>query len=255
MKVGICTAVDNIKKIEAMGFDYIEPSVVSITKMGNEEFEAAVKLVESCSIRCEAFNVLFPGDIRLTGPGVDERAIEGYLKSAFPRASRLGAKVIVFGSGGARRIPDGWSREEGWKQLVRIARIAGDVASEYSLTIAMEPLNRSETNILNSVREGMDFVREVNHSCVKLLADFYHMRRENEDMDVLLSASSDLVHLHIANSHGRVCPLERGEDDYNTFFERLKQIGYQGRVSIEAGIKDVDREAPVALALLRELGK
>ena len=255
MKVGICTAVENIKKMEAIGFDYIEPSVVSIVKMSDEEFEAAVKLVEGSGIKCEAFNVLFPGDVRLTGPGVDEKAMEGYLKSAFPRVSRLGAKVIVFGSGGARRIPDGWSREEGWKQLVRAARIVGDVASEYGLTVAMEPLNTSETNILNSVKECMDFVKDVNHSHVKLLADFYHMRRENEDMDVLLSASPDLVHLHIANSHGRVCPLERTEDDYDIFFERLKQIGYQGRVSIEAGIKDVDREAPVALALLRELSK
>ncbi|MFO7296403.1 MAG: sugar phosphate isomerase/epimerase, partial [Clostridia bacterium] len=109
--------------------------------------------------------------------------------------------------------------------------------------------------VLNSVKEGVDFVRDVAHDHVKLLADFYHMRRENEDMDALLSASDHLVHLHIANSNGRVCPLERTEDIYDTFFERLKEIGYQGRISIEARIEDVDREAPIALALLRELSK
>jgi len=135
MKIGVCTGVENIKKMEDIGFDYIEPSVVSIAKMNDEEFNAAMNLVDGSNIKCEAFNVLFPGNIRLTGPEVDEGGIKDYLERAFARVSRLGAKVIVFGSGGARKIPDGWSREEAWKQLVRIARIAGDVAAEYGLTI------------------------------------------------------------------------------------------------------------------------
>lgn len=255
MKIGVCTGVENIKKMEDIGFDYIEPSVVSIAKMNDEEFNAAMNLVDGSNIKCEAFNVLFPGDIRLTGPEVDEGGIKDYLERAFARVSRLGAKVIVFGSGGARKIPDGWSREEAWKQLVRIARIAGDVAAEYGLTIAMEPLNTSETNILNSVEEGLRFVTDVGHTHVKLLADFYHMRRENENMDVLVKAGSTIAHLHIANSNGRVCPLDRSEDVYDAFFQKLKEVGYQGRISIEAGIKDVDRDAPVGLNLLRELSK
>ncbi|MCM8901793.1 sugar phosphate isomerase/epimerase [Caldicoprobacter algeriensis] len=255
MKIGVCTGVENIKKMEDIGFDYIEPSVVSIAKMNDEEFNAAMNLVDGSNIKCEAFNVLFPGNIRLTGSEVDEGGIKDYLERAFARVSRLGAKVIVFGSGGARKIPDGWSREEAWKQLVRIARIAGDVAAEYGLTIAMEPLNTSETNILNSVEEGLRFVTDVGHTHVKLLADFYHMRRENEDMDVLVKAGSIIAHLHIANSNGRVCPLDRSEDVYDAFFQKLKEVGYQGRISIEAGIKDVDRDAPVGLNLLRELSK
>jgi sugar phosphate isomerase/epimerase len=255
MKIGVCTGVENIKKMEDIGFDYIEPSVVSIAKMNDEEFNAAMNLVDGSNIKCEAFNVLFPGNIRLTGPEVDEGGIKDYLERAFARVSRLGAKVIVFGSGGARKIPDGWSREEAWKQLVRIARIAGDVAAEYGLTIAMEPLNTSETNILNSVEEGLRFVTDVGHTHVKLLADFYHMRRENENMDVLVKAGSTIAHLHIANSNGRVCPLDRSEDVYDAFFQKLKEVGYQGRISIEAGIKDVDRDAPVGLNLLRELSK
>lgn len=255
MKIGVCTGVENIKKMEDIGFDYIEPSVVSIAKMNDEEFNAAMNLVDGSNIKCEAFNVLFPGNIRLTGPEVDEGGIKDYLERAFARVSRLGAKVIVFGSGGARKIPDGWSREEAWKQLVRIARIAGDVAAEYGLTIAMEPLNTSETNILNSVEEGLRFVTDVGHTHVKLLADFYHMRRENENMDVLVKAGSTIAHLHIANSNGRVCPLDRYEDVYDAFFQKLKEVGYQGRISIEAGIKDVDRDASVGLNLLRELSK
>ena len=253
MKVGICTAIGNVRKMEEFGFDYIESPVVKTSAMEEKEFTEAVRLVEGSSLRCEAFNVLFPGDIRLTGPDVDPNKIREYLRKAFPRISRLGAKVAVFGSGGARKIPEGWNREEAWKQFVDAAGIVGDVAAAYGLTIAMEPLNRKETNILNSVEEGFRFVQEVNHPNIQLLADFYHMRMENESMNILMKAGPVLRHLHIANSHGRVYPLDPSEDSYPEFFEALKNAGYEGRISIEAGTEDMDREAPIALKLLRKL--
>ncbi len=255
MKIGICTSLENIKKVEDMGFDYIEPAVVEINQLQKEKFQQVVQLVDGCSIKCEAFNVLFPGDIRLTGPEMDGKRIKEYLESAFARVSRLGAGVIVLGSGGARKIPNGWDREKAWVQLKEVAGIVGDAASRYNLTIAMEPLNTKETNILNSVEEGFKFAQEVKHPNIKLLADFYHMRKENETMDILVEAGSVLAHLHIANSNGRVYPLKRTEDIYYDFFSALKEAGYKYRVSIEASTKDIEKDGPIALKLLRELAK
>ena len=252
MKIGICTAIQNIGKVEKFGFDYLESSVARTASMEEKEFTEAVRIVEGSGLKCEAFNGLFPGDIKLTGPEVDPTRIREYLEKAFHRISRMGAKVVVFGSGGARKIPEGWNREEAWKQFVDAAGIVGDVAAAYGLTIAMEPLNRKETNILNSVEEGFRFVQEVNHPNIQLLADFYHMRMENESMNILMKAGPVLRHLHIANSHGRVYPLDPSEDSYPEFFEALKNAGYEGRISIEAGTEDMDREAPIALQLLRK---
>ena len=252
MKIGICTDVSDISRVEKMGFDYLESSVSRTASMGEQEFMEAVQRVEDSSLECEAFNVLFPGNIRLTGPEVDLKAVREYLGKAFDRIHRLGAEIAVFGSGRSRKVPEGWKQEDAWKQLVDAARIVGDVAAKYGLTVAMEPLNRGETNILNSVEEGYHFVRDVTHPNIQLLADFYHMRLENESMDVLKKVAPALRHLHIANSHGRVYPLNPSEDCYGEFFEALKSAEYKGRISIEAGTRDMDRDAPIALQLLRK---
>src|SRR5690606_25425504 len=134
-------------------------------------------------------------NIRLTGQEVDVGKIKEYLDGAFNRVSQLGAKTVVFGSGGPRKIPEGWDKEKAWEQLKDVAKITGDIAGKYDITIAMEPLNKGETNILNSVSEGYRFVQEVDHPNVKLLADFYHMRKESENLSVLKSVASQLVHL------------------------------------------------------------
>ncbi len=67
MKIGICTPIENIKKMEEIGFDYIEPQIVSLNKMNDSEFFHFKNIVDNSNIKCEAFNVLFPGEIKLTG--------------------------------------------------------------------------------------------------------------------------------------------------------------------------------------------
>ena len=60
MKIGVCTSAENIKIVEDIGFDYIEPSVVGIAEMKENEFERIVRMVDVSSIKCESFNVMFP---------------------------------------------------------------------------------------------------------------------------------------------------------------------------------------------------
>ena len=255
MKIGICTSLDNIEKVAQIGFDYIELAVTRIADMDSGEFSAAIHKMENLGMRCEALNVLFPGNIRLTGPEVDKEKIREYLENVFVKVSQLGGKIVVFGSGGPRRIPEGWDREKAWGQLKDAARITGDIAGKYDITIAMEPLNTGETNILNSVSEGFKFVQEVAHPNVKLLADFYHMRKENEDISVLKSVASQLVHLHIAKGSDRAYPKDLSEDLYEEFFNTLREAGYDGRCSIEGNTSDIEKDGPVALDLLRRLAK
>lgn len=256
MKIGICTTIDQIEVMEKMGFDYIEPKLVDIAHMTDNEYQEALVRVNNSDIKCEAFNVLFPGDIRLVGANVDRNGIKTYLMGAFERISGLGARVVVFGSGGARKVPKNYALEEGWGDLVNIARMVGETASQYDIAIAMEPLNRGETNIINSVGEGIRFANEVNHPNIRLLADFYHMRLENEPMNILSETTSDiLIHTHIANGQGRYYPLDANEDIYIDFFNQLKAISYEGRLSIEGETEDVKKDGPIALNLLRELAK
>lgn len=80
------------------------------------------------------------------------------------------------------------------------------------------------------------------------------MRMEDEPMGVIGETTADiLVHTHIAQGQTRTFPLDESEDIYNDFFTNLGDIGYGGRVSIEAGTKDINKEGPASLALLKRL--
>ena len=111
----------------------------------------------------------------------------------------------------------------------------------------------SEAAVDRAVAEGERLAVRVGHPSVKLLADFYHMRLESEDMNTIIHAGSMLRHAHIANSDGRKYPRERSEDRYDDFFAALEAIGYQGMLSAEPMSGDLASEAPASLALLRQL--
>lgn len=253
MRIGVCSSIDKIERVQEIGFDYIEPSVSSIMSLDEDRFEQYVQKVSRCSIKCEAFNVFLTPDIKVVGPEVDLNQIKEYFAKAFRRVSRLGGKVVVFGSGRARNCPPGWNMDEALRQYEAACKMAGDEAAPYGITVVVEPLNRKETNIVNSVQEGLDSVVRINHPNVKLLADFYHMRVENEPLDAVEKAGEMLKHLHIANSNGRVYPLHAEEDMYEPFFASLHKIGYAERISIEGSTRDFDTDAPASLEFLREM--
>jgi hypothetical protein len=77
------------------------------------------------------------------------------------RLSALGVETLVFGSGKARQVPEGFSREEALSQLVAFGRLAAEAASRTGIVVVLEPLRRQETNIINTAREGLALVDTV----------------------------------------------------------------------------------------------
>ena len=130
-----------------------------------------------------------------------------YVKKAFARLSRLGTGIVVFGSGGARRVPEGFPKEDAFKQLVEFGKRIAPEARAHGLTIAIEPLRREETNIINSAAEGIELVVAVDDPNFQLMIDFYHLAIEKEDPEIVVRARDHIRHLHMANPQGRVFPL------------------------------------------------
>lgn len=253
MRFGICTGIENVSLLEETGYDYFEWSLSSMASLSEEDFSAAKKKLEEYSLKPEACNVFFPGTLALTGPDVDIAAVDEYIKKALGRAVEVGTQITVVGSGRSRNVPEGWDRAKGVEQFLTVLRKIGDEAARYGVTAVIEPLNKGETNIINSVKEGYDLVKLAAHPNVKLLADFYHMKLERESMDGLIEAGSSIQHIHIANSNGRVYPLQRNEDSYVEFFDALLETGYDGRISVEAKAVDPAGDAVKALKLLKDL--
>jgi len=250
MRFGCCAGLDKAKVIQDAGYDYIELTVGAVKpESPDTEFDEVREQVAELNIAPEAWNCLLPGDLKVTGPEVDKYRVERYLRTAFERIDELGGEVVVFGSGGARKVPEGFPLDEARNQIIEFVCLAGKVAGTYGITIAIEPLNAKESNIINSVAEGVQIVRAADHPFVKVLADLYHIQEEHETLEDVIDAGSELVHTHTADT-GRAYPGS-GSYPHWEFFETLRTIGYNDRMSVECRFGDFNAECRKALDFLR----
>jgi D-psicose/D-tagatose/L-ribulose 3-epimerase len=249
--VGYCTGVANLEAAKAAGFDYVELSARDLASLSDADFEAAVARIKALGISTPAANNFVPGTIKLTGPEIDLDQQNAHLKKTLARAARVGTQIVVFGSGEARRVPEGFSKDDAFKQLVDFGRRAAEEGRVNGITITIEPLRKQETNIINTAAEGLALVEAINHPNFQLMIDFYHLASEQEDPAIVLRAKDRLRHLHVANPQGRVFPAKWEEFDYAPFFANLKKIGYDKRISVEGRTTDLAAQGPPAIALLR----
>jgi sugar phosphate isomerase/epimerase len=250
MKLGCCTSIDNAAVVHAAGFDYIECGLVSlIPEADDATFAPVLESYRAAPLPVLAFNLFLPGDLKVVGPDVDWARVEHYVETALPRAQTIGAQTIVFGSGRSRSVPDGFSRSQAVEQLVRFLRKVADVAERTGITIAIEPLNRRESNIINSVTEGVELAQQVDRAPIRVLADFYHMDEENEPLEHLVQCQDWLAHVHVADTN-RGAPGS-GEYPYGKFAEQLRMAGYTGLISVECRWEDFESETVSAERFLR----
>ena len=131
MEYGVCAPIESAAILAAAGFDFIELHVQRDlrTTEGEDAFAPMLARIRQSAVPPIAANCFIPGELRITGPDVDMEALEAYASTAFERAVRSGIETIVFGSGGARRIPEGFDRGAAWQQLVRFGQCIGPIAA------------------------------------------------------------------------------------------------------------------------------
>ncbi len=222
-----------------------------IASLSDADYEKLADKLKQIELPVPVTYLFIPADIKLTGPQVNKDQQMDYVRRALDRVSKLGTSTVVLGSGPARRYPDGFSREEAFRQLVDFCKRLGPEARRRGITIAIEPLRKEESNIINSLVEGLQLVKVVHDSNIQLNVDYYHLAMEKEDPAVILEAKKYVRHVHTANPQGRVFPLKWEEYNYGPFYESLRKIGYDKEISIEAQTKDFQHEAPQAIAFVR----
>ncbi len=252
IRFGICTGVENIDLLQWLGYDYIEMNTTKTAQMTEPEFRKTLAKVQSAGIRAETFNCLFPGTLRLSDPETPDSEITGYLDPALDRVKQLGGRLVVFGSGKSRRCEPGQSYTEVYRRLVEVYRLTADTAAKYGIEVVIEPLNRGETNMINSLHEGALLRADADRPNLGLLADYYHMEKDGDHVQDITDAAP-LRHVHIASLKGRRYPMPEDPDDYVALFRMLAQTGYDGRVSIEAGTDDMAKDGEKSLAFLKKL--
>lgn len=228
------------------GYDYMELPLAQIMALTETEFRKLLDEIHMSGIPCECCNNFFPASVRLTGEEADSLKISEYVKQAMDRAERMGAKIIVFGSSGAKNVPDGFACSRAFCQVADTLRLIDTLALPAGIRIAMEPLNRKESNMICSLEEGKLLLREADSASARLLVDYYHFFMEKESFKTLEKLASDIIHVHFADPAGRSFPAAPCEA-YERFFAVLKNSGYDGRVSIEAYAKEPEKEIEKAV--------
>jgi sugar phosphate isomerase/epimerase len=253
MEFGICCGPEGAAVAAEAGYAYIEWTVGGLLRPAEDDgaFGDALAAARAAPLPCPVVNCFLPGEHRVVGPAVDADALCAYVATAFARARAAGVSCIVFGSGGARAVPDGFDRDEARHQVVAFCRMLGPTAAEHGVTVALEHLSGSPGDPLPTLDAAADVVREVDHPAFRLLVDSFHWGREKDSLDAIRRNGALLAHVHVATVANRRAP---GAEPcvLESFFAALKEAGYDGRVSFEGGNPDPATDLPRALSLMRE---
>jgi D-psicose/D-tagatose/L-ribulose 3-epimerase len=180
-------------------------------------------------------------DLANPDPEVRGRAVE-YLRECVDFALDIGAPlIIVVPSAVAKTAPvgqfeteDGWveAAEQEWAYAVGSVRQAATYAEKKGVLLAVEPINRYETFLVNNVDQGLRFISEVGSKAVRLHLDTFHMNIEEPDpAEAIRKGGNLLVNLHIADSNREA--VGRGHIDFKSIMRALKDIHYQGALTLE----------------------
>ena len=239
MTLGICSKIANLELVAKYGFKYAEIKLSDVAMMTDEELDETINKLNDLGLSVKTFNVFCPADINLSY-AADEQVISEYTHRALSNAKKLGGEIIVVGSGKARNIPEEYSFEEGREKFKRVLSIVADIAEEYNIKVALEPLNTKETNLINTLADASQLCKEINKQNLGFLADLFHMYRSGEDASEVLKYKGQIFHAHIAKrdeTRGAPGITDRPEDLIG-FYDALTKIGYDGLICLEASSKN-----------------
>ena len=247
-EIGVVQSIENDSLLYQYGYRYLVESVqkmVSPRNVFDDQFSDNVKKIKSMHMPMYAFNIFIPGELKVVGPEVNEAAVLAYVEKVFDRCRTAGVTHIIWGSGGSRRVPEGFDPAKAKEQFVSIAKKIASLASRYNITLALENLNSTETNFITTVADALDVIKKVNHKNLRLCVDVYHMLKENESPASIEKTKGYVIYCEVAEKEGRTPPGTQG-DNFRPYFTALKKIGYRGKIMIECRWENVASQGAAA---------
>ena len=256
--IGRCVLVLNITSPEdakTAGMEYLELNMPSMLPLSDAEFGAPVKRLRGLGIPLVSGYGFMPEDLKVVGPAVDQVRVEAAVRRGLDRAKQLGLSMVVHGNviNASRTAPAGFPLAEARKQFADFCRLAAREGAARGITVLIQPMGTSATNVINTVAEGLALVEEMKSPNLQLLVDFTTMVEGREDFAILHRAGPHIKQIEIQNPNGRIYPQKADEADYAGFFRALKKGGYVGGFSIHGKPGEFFKTAPVAMTLLRGL--
>jgi D-psicose/D-tagatose/L-ribulose 3-epimerase len=236
--------IDHVKQL---GFDIIEICIEVPDMIDVDAIAARLKHAGLRASVCGAF-----------GPDRDVSADDGairknglaYLRRCIEIAAALGAESVLgpmYSATGKTRMLESSARQDQWRLAVENLRLAADMAADKGVKLGIEPLNRFETDLVNTVDQGMRMVADIDRPNVGLLLDTFHMNIEEKDVAAALRrAAGKILEFH-ACANDRGTP---GEDHlpWRAIVGALREAAFEGPVVIEAftpKIKEIARAVSI----------
>lgn len=219
-------------RIAKMGFGAIE---LPLENAGDWDAARTRDLLEPLNLRPVVIGAMGPGRSLVDRAG-NVPATQEYLRTCLAAARRVGASVVA----GPFYAPTGvtWrmsaeARSDVVAQLRRNLRPLVDEAAHDGLALGVEPLNRYETSVVNTVEQGLDALGPLLGAGLGLALDTYHLNIEEKRPDAAIRAAAG----HIA--HVQVCGSDRGavgddHTDWRATFDALDDAGYDGILGVES---------------------
>lgn len=175
-----------------------------------------------------------------------------YLRGCIDVAAAVGSPHVagpMFSATGRAELLEPAERQARWQNSVESLRAVADYAADRGVRLAIEPLNRFETDMVNTVEQGLNLCDDIGRENVGLLVDTFHMNIEEKDIaDAVRKAGSRIFHVQVSEND-RGTPGS-GHVPWGTFFQSLQDIKYSGQIVVESFLPTV-KEIARAVSLWR----
>lgn len=246
MKFGICNEIfqgwridDAMAFARKAGYDGIEIAPFTLAKYVTEIPEAERQRIREAAAR---LNLEISGIhwvlVQAEGMYLNHTDAEVRVRTAkyfcdlVNFCADLGGKIIVVGSPKQRNVMEGVSLEQAWQWATDTFRDAVKLAEDRGVTICFEPLAPAETNFVNTAEEGIRFARQFNSPAMKIILDVKAMCSEVKPIPQIIRESrGEFAYFH-ANDKNLKGP-GFGDVDFVPIAQALREVGYDGYVSVE----------------------
>jgi D-psicose/D-tagatose/L-ribulose 3-epimerase len=231
------TAEPLFKKIAAMGFDVVEIAVEDPALINVSETKALLRRYGLTALVCGAFGP--SRDLTSDDESLQQTALR-YIRACLSICEQLESPVFggpMYSAVGKARLLPADKRKMEWDRAVQHLRtLAGD-AEQHGVRLAIEPLNRFESDLVNNVHDALRLIGDIGHNHAGIMLDAFHMNIEEPDIAGALRAAGDkLYHLQVAENF-RGTP-GTGQTRWEDYRRGLEAIGYTGVISIESFTTD-----------------
>ena len=221
------------EKVAQLGYDAIEIAVEDPKQIDAEKVAAALRKYNLTAVVCGAFGS--SRDLTSNDPAIHQECFD-YIEACLKLCNQWDTNFLagpMYSAVGKRRMLSPVDRKKEWDLAVKNVRIACEMAAQHHCQLAIEPINRFESDLINSAADVCQLVKEINHPAAKISLDSFHMNIEEKNpLEAILQAGENLIHMQISENHRGIPGT--GITPWNDYANGLNKINYQGMISLES---------------------